>query len=208
MKNSYALMTVLWSVVALAAAGCGGGGGSNTAGDPMDVPVAPQNSVPSVSVVPDQEVDEDGLAGPIKVVVGDAETDPSALVVSISAADAMLLPQGNVEVSGEGADRTLFLLPAPGRSGATDVTMTVTDADGASTSASFTLTVKPLFRAEFAGWMRDTVLAQGAFDAPVGALHDDGSPLTEVEDILRIRFSDATVDDPAAYDDLLPSDAR
>lgn len=202
MKDTRNWLTVLWSAAALTAAGCGGGGYGDSTSSPT--PVA-MNAAPSVGGVPDQAVDEDSLTDPIKVVVSDAETSAEDLDVSVSAADGELLPPDGIDLAGAGGERTLTLVPAPGRSGSTDVTVTVTDGGGASASSSFRLVVNALFRTEFASWMRDTVLARNALDVPVGASHEDGSPLSDVENVVRIKFSDATSDDPTAYDDLLPS---
>lgn len=203
MQKRLGATITLWSAVALAAAGCGGGGG-NTMNNPP--PTAGTNAAPTVSGIPDQSVDEDSLTDPIEVVVADAETDSADLVVDVTSSDAMLLPSGGIDVVGGGSQRILTVVPAAGQSGTADVTVTVTDPQGASASSRFQLTVNALYRAEFAGWMRGTVLAQGESDDPVGAPHDDGSPLGDTEDILRIKFSDATAADPAAYDDLVPPD--
>jgi hypothetical protein len=197
---------LLWSALALAAGACGGGGGSGSGSPPMDMPVpmTPENAAPTIGSMADQTVDEDGISAPIELIIGDAESAPSELEVSATADDPTLLPALGIDLFGDGAARELTLIPAPGLTGSTNVTVTVTDRDGASTSAELRLTVNPLVRAEGSRWMRDTVLPRGEFDVPAGALHDDGSPLGELEDILRLHFADATAGDPAAYDDLLP----
>jgi hypothetical protein len=200
-------MTLLGSVVALAATGCGGGGGSSSM-DEAPPPLQPQNAAPSVSSVPDQSMDEDSVAGPFKVVVTDLETSASDLDLSITSSDSTLLPAAGLDLApdlaGDGTDHLLTLIPASAQAGSAEVTLTVTDEDGASTSSSFRVAVNPLVRAEFSSWMRETVLARDEFDGAVGEEPGDGVSLTDTEDILRIKFSDATAREPAAYDDLLP----
>lgn len=192
-----AKLSLTYVLSALAVAGCGGGGGGT------DAPSPPDNVPPSVSAVGEQAIDEDGVSEPILFEVGDAETMTDALAVSVSAADAALFPASGIDLAGAGARRSLLLAPAPGVSGATTVTVQVTDADGATASTSFGVTVNPLYRADFEPWMRGVVFARRADDSAVGEPHEDGSPLAEEEDIPRIRFSEAAAEDETSYDDIL-----
>lgn len=192
------------SAIAFALAGCGGGYGDDSGGE---VP-GPVNAAPTIAGIDDQSVDEDAIAGPIGMKIGDAETPAASLTVAARSSDRTLLPDAGIEITGEGEDRTLVLVPAPGQSGTATVTIEVADADGGKTATSFELTVNALFRGEFSSWMRSVALAPEAFDEPIGKLDEGGAPLPEVEDIPRIRFSDDSADDPAAYDDLLPAEGE
>ena len=198
-KKLIAVLTAL----GLTLSACGGGGG----GSEPNAPTPPAGNVaPVVSSVGDQSVDEDGIAGPIGFSVSDAETDASVLEVSALSSNQALLPDDAIDVLGDGADRFLVLIPNPDQIGATEVTIAVTDADGLTTETRFQLDVEARFRGEFSTWVRDVPLMQGEFDTPSGALHDDGGPIAEVEDVGRIKFTDASADNPAAYDDLLPAE--
>lgn len=192
-------------VALLVTAGCGGAG---TGGEPASggPPAGPVNAAPTVSDIADQSVDEDSVSGPIAVKIGDAETPVSALGIRAKSSNTNVLPDAGIEIVGDGADRTLILVPAAGQSGTATVTVEVTDADGAIAATDFEVAVNALFRGEFSAWMRDVALAPDAFDAPIGALHEDGTPLADVEDIPRIKFSDDSAEEAGAYDDLLPAE--
>jgi hypothetical protein len=185
--------------VALLAAACSSGGS-----DGAPPPSAPPNSPPRVGSVADQAFDEDSIAGPIALSVQDSDTPATMLAITATSSNPGLLPDAGIEIVGEGAERSMALLPAPGQSGTATVTLEVADGDGGVTTTAFDVTVEPLFRGEFSSWMRGVVLVQDAFDEPIGVDHADGSPLTDVENIPRIRFSDDSEGDPTAYDDLLP----
>jgi hypothetical protein len=95
---------------------------------------------PTLSAVPDVVMSPNRSAS-VQVTVGDADSATSSLAVSGTALDATLLPASAIVASGGGATRTVTLTPAAGRSGRTTVILTVTDPDGSTTSATFTLTV-------------------------------------------------------------------
>jgi autotransporter-associated beta strand protein len=73
--------------------------------------------------------------------VWDAETPLNALTVSATSSNTMLLPNANITLAGGGVDRTFSLSPAAGQSGTSNVTITVTDAQGQQAQATFQFTV-------------------------------------------------------------------
>ena len=185
--------------------GCSGGGGGDGSDPPPAAPV-PVDRPPTLTSVRPQSINEGEVLGPIELGIADAETPPERLLVRAAAEDSGLLPAAGIEVVESGGQRVLYLAPAAGQSGKTHVTVEVTDGGGARTATTFAVEVQPLFDGEFSGWMRGVVLARAEFDAAVGEANDDGSPLPALEDIPRIRFSDYSENDPAAYDDLLPGE--
>lgn len=104
-------------------------------------PPAP-NTPPTISAVGDIAVPSDGRVATIRFTVGDAETGPDGLSVTVSSSDDGLLPVSGFRLDGRGADRTLTLTPAAGRSGRATVTLAVTDASGLATTRSFVVTVE------------------------------------------------------------------
>ena len=100
----------------------------------------------------------------------------------------------------------LMIFPAAEQSGTATITIAVRDAGGAVTNSEFELTVTPLLRAQFSGWFRGTVLPRELTSNPVGEPVEEGQPLPQVEDINRIRIEDDTARNPAAYDDLIPTE--
>ena len=186
---------------AITLVGCSGGGDG---GDELTAP--PVNQAPTISSIERQTVDEDAIAGPISMRVSDAETPASLLTVLASSSDPSLLPHEGIVIDGDAEERQIVLIPAAGQAGVATVTIDVMDSGGQSASTSFDVDVLALFRGEFSSWMRTVSLSPGEFDAPIGEFPDDGSTLAEIEDIPRIKFSDDSAEDEAAYDDLLPQD--
>ncbi len=87
-------------------------------------------------------INEDSATAPIAFTIGDAETDPSALIVTASSSNTTLVPNSSAALAlgGSGANRTLVVTPAANRFGSATITLTVSD--GALTATrSFTLTV-------------------------------------------------------------------
>ena len=187
---------------AVLAAGCGGGGGSEQS-TPAPLPV---NAAPTISSIADQTIDEGGATDVLAFTIGDAETSADALTVSVSSSNSAIVPADGFELTGTGSSRALMIFPAAEQSGASTITVAVRDAGGALTSSKFELAVAPLLRAQFSGWFRGTVLPRELKSNPVGEAAQEGQPLPQVEDINRIRIQDDTGGNPAAYDDLIPTE--
>jgi hypothetical protein len=179
---------------AVLAAGCGGGGSSEPAPT-----AAPTNAAPSVSTIGKQTINEDGATDALAFTIGDAETAPDALDVSVTSSDAGIVPADGIELTGTGSDRSLTIFPAAEQSGTATITIAVRDAGGAVTRSNFDLEVAPLLRAQFSGWVRTTVLPRELTANPAGEA-EDGQALPQVEDINRIKVQD----DAASFDDLIP----
>ncbi len=83
-----------------------------------------------------------GSAPVLSFTVSDLESAPSALTVSVSgSSDPILIPLGNVALSGTGAVRTLQLRAAPGRTGSSVINVRVVNEANLATTASFTVSV-------------------------------------------------------------------
>jgi hypothetical protein len=205
MTHNHAKLAMLAVGAALLSA-CGGGGGGGYGQAPTQPPTPPAaaNSAPQIAAIANQSGDEGQTMGPVTFSVSDAETAADALQVTATSANPSLLPPDGIDVEGSGATRSLLLTPAPDQAGTTQVTLTVTDAAGATGTAVFDFVVKPLLRADFSGWVRTTVLVRSEEHDPVGAVPEEGASLTAVEDINRIKINDDTAEDAAAYIDLIP----
>ena len=182
-------------------AGCGGGGGG---GEEEPTPTVPVNAAPTISSFADQTIDEGTETALMSFTVGDAETAAGALTVSVSSSNGSIVPDSAIELTGSGAARSLMIFPAVEQSGTATITVAVRDADGAQASSKFELTVSPLLRAQFSGWLRGTVLSRELESNPVGEPAEEGQSLPQIEDINRLKPEDDTAGDPAAYDDLIP----
>lgn len=114
-------------------AGCGGGS-SNRA------PIAPVNAAPTVAAISDITVLGNG-SDSIAFAIDDDTTAAANLTVVATSDAEQLLPQTGLALSGTGTSRTLDLAPALDELGSAGVTVTVTDAEGLSASASFIVSV-------------------------------------------------------------------
>ena len=98
------------------------------------------NTPPTITAIGPQSTNEDTPTGAIAFTIGDAETSTSALTLSATSSNAALVPDANIVFGGSGASRNVVLTPAPGESGTTTITITVSDGN-LTTSTNFVLTV-------------------------------------------------------------------
>ena len=117
---------------------------------------SPVCSVPAVNTAPtitgpaNANINEDAATGALAVTVGDTETAASALVLSGSSSDTVLVPNANIVVGGSGSARTVTVTPAADRFGTATITLTVTDGGAMTATATFDVIVaavndKPAF---------------------------------------------------------------
>lgn len=107
------------------------------------VTVTPVDDDPTISVIPDQTIAEDGSTGPIPFTVNDEETAASALTIEASSSNTTLVPVANVTVGGSGTNRTITVTPALNQTGTTTISVTVDD--GVRTAVrEFLVTVSPV----------------------------------------------------------------
>lgn len=98
------------------------------------------NAPPSISVIPDQTIDEDHVRAAIPFTVSDAETPATSLTVTRSSSNTSLVPDANIVLGGSGGNRTVTVTPATNQNGSAIITLTVSDGD-LTASTTFTLTV-------------------------------------------------------------------
>lgn len=111
------------------------------------------NTAPSVSGITDRASNQDTVIGPIEFGVSDRESDASMLTVGASLDGAGVVSADGVTLAGTGAVRSITLTPSEAATGAVNVTLTVTDPQGATSSRSFQVTVNAR-----AASMRDVAL--------------------------------------------------
>ncbi|MCI0536280.1 MAG: hypothetical protein L0Z50_13755 [Verrucomicrobiales bacterium] len=107
--------------------------------------VTPVDDPPTISDLSDVVTAEDTAAGPIAFTIADAESGVAGLLVSGSSSDTQLVPNDNIVFGGAGANRALFVVPAPNQNGTTTITLSVADpTTGATTTRSFLVTFRPV----------------------------------------------------------------
>jgi hypothetical protein len=122
---------VLAAVTVLVAA-CGGGSAGQAPG-------------PMIGAIANQSVNQDTAIGPLSVTVGDGSLSPSLLRVTASSSNAELIPPGQIMVTGNGAERTLRIMPAADATGSAQITLNVQDDAGRAASRSFQLAVNAVY---------------------------------------------------------------
>jgi hypothetical protein len=98
------------------------------------------NQTPTISGLQNQALNVNGSSSQ-SFTVGDAETPAGSLQVLVSSSDTSLVPPGQIVLGGSGANRTISITPAANQSGSATITVSVRDAQGATTSSSFLVTV-------------------------------------------------------------------
>lgn len=180
-KTNKARLAVL-AATTLVVAACGGGGSGY---EPEPTPV---NTAPVISGIADISSNQDTVVGPIEFSIGDRETDTSALKVSAAADGTGVVPEDGITLGGSGAARSITLTPLEAATGAVNVTLTVTDAQGAASTRSFRVTVNE----------RNASIREAALASYAKAGSDD--PLV-VNGITWIQDAD----DPAIFEPLMPT---
>jgi VCBS repeat-containing protein len=117
-----------------------GNGGSDSA--TVTVTVYGINDDPTISGIGSQTIDEDNTLGLLNFTIGDVESTPSLLTVSIDPASySTLFPTGSIVIGGSGANQTVTVTPAANAYGMGTVILNVSDPDGGTASMSFVITV-------------------------------------------------------------------
>lgn len=121
--------------------GAGNSGYSNVAS--ASTPPLQSNTAPTISNIANISIAASGTSAAIAVLVDDAETNAASLTLTASSSNTTLIPTSGITFGGTGANRTVTIRPASGRTGSATVTVTVSDGT-TSTSDSFVVTVNAL----------------------------------------------------------------
>jgi hypothetical protein len=151
---------VLLAATTLFVAACS----SNDKDDYMAPAPPAANSPPAVAGITDKISFQDTVVGPIEFSIGDRETDASMLTVTAAADGTSVVGADGIALGGSGAVRNITLTPLEAATGAVNVTLTVTDPQGAVSTRSFRVTVNARTAS-----IRETALAtfaKGGSDEP------------------------------------------
>jgi len=132
------------ALLALAAAAVVAAGCSSNHDGGGDMPPPAANTAPAVSAITDRSVDQDTVIGPISFGITDTESDTNALTVTVAADSTNVFPADGLVLSGTGPTRMLTLTPLEAATGASAVTLTVSDPAGAATTRTFNVTVNAI----------------------------------------------------------------
>lgn len=115
-----------------------GAGGSTT--QSIAVTVTDGNEAPSITAVPDQTLNEDQPSGVLTFTIGDLESAATGLSVTASSSNPAVIRNAGITLGGSGANRTIMVAPVANQSGASVITITVSDGT-LTTDTSFVVTV-------------------------------------------------------------------
>ena len=99
------------------------------------------NSSPTISDITNRTIVEDGSTSVLSFTVGDVETAAADLVVTAASSNTTKVPLANIVLGGTGASRTVQVFGGADQVGQSTITLTVTDAGGASGGDSFIVTI-------------------------------------------------------------------
>jgi len=109
---------------------------SNVSTITVDIP----NVAPTLSVIADQSTTPGATVGPLALTVAD-DADPALVTLSAASSNPALVASGSVVLAGSGGSRTVSFTTTAGAFGNAVITITGTDADGASTTRTFLVEV-------------------------------------------------------------------
>jgi len=89
--------------------------------------VIPANTPPTISAFTSYNTIRNVPFAPVNFTVGDAESAPGDLTVTALSSNPSVIPEGNLQFGGAGADRTLNITPAADEYGNSVITVTVSD---------------------------------------------------------------------------------
>lgn len=122
------------------------------------------NTPPAVSLPPgvgDQTIAEDGVAGPLTLVLNDNESPATQLSLSGSSSNPALVRDEGIVFEGSGVARTVRVFPQANQYGTARITVIVRDSGGLTGQTTFNLTVQPVNDAPVIGGVADMLTTVG-----------------------------------------------
>lgn len=170
-------LAVLGAVSAGLLTACGGGG--------YNSPPAPQ--APQLQGLADQSLPQDTTTPVLNFQVSDTDSGASAVTVTATSSDAVIVPAEGIVLGGGGANRTLQITPAPEVFGDATITIRAADPGGLVAEQAIRVTVNGVF-VSFSSTVSD------AF-----AVDENG----DQRSLSGFTFTLDAEDNPAAFDVLL-----
>ncbi len=99
------------------------------------------NNAPTMSSMPNQNIVVGRPVEPIHFTIGDAESPPDKLSISLYSSNPSIIPVSNMNLSGTGSDRYLLLAPIPEQLGEVTISVTVFDEHSNGVSTNFKVLV-------------------------------------------------------------------
>jgi Ca2+-binding RTX toxin-like protein len=103
------------------------GDGEDSATETFQVDVTSVNDPPTITAIANQTILEDADTQSVIFTVGDVETPANLLSVEATSDNLTLIPNGNLSILENGAERTLQFTPAADQFGTATITVSVSD---------------------------------------------------------------------------------
>jgi hypothetical protein len=162
------------SLAAVLIAACGGGAGGQ----------GPKSL--SLSAVANQSINQDTVIGPLRVTISGVSM-LDQVTLTASSTNSTVIPDANITVSGQGAERMLSIVPLADAIGSAQINIQARDAAGHASTQYFLVDVRPVFIAF-------TPSATTAFNAS-----EDATPVA----VSGVTFGDEADGNPDAFTSLL-----
>ena len=104
-------------------------------------PPPPTETPPVIADIPNQIIEVGQPSPVVPFLIGDGQTPAALLTLSATSTNTALVPVANVVFGGSASNRNVTVNPAPGLTGNSFITVTVTDTNGSTASDSFLFTV-------------------------------------------------------------------
>lgn len=134
------------------------------------------NQRPTISAIPDQQINAGGHTGDIPFTIGDAETPAASLSVRAGSSNEAVIPAGNIVLGGSGASRTVRVSAPAGALGSAKITVTVSDGS-LEGSQNFFVTVTQGNSAPIANSQQITLNEDTSVPVTLSGSDPEGSPL-------------------------------
>ncbi|ETR67991.1 MAG: hypothetical protein OMM_10989, partial [Candidatus Magnetoglobus multicellularis str. Araruama] len=103
------------------------------------------NDSPQIDVISDQTIDEDTILSAMKITVTDLETDGCSMGITFTSSDTDLIPVSNISYTCSANIFYLTLTPVAEQSGASTITVTITDDGYLTAIESFVFNVTEVY---------------------------------------------------------------
>jgi len=102
------------------------------------------NDPPTIGIVSNQIIIEDNILDNILFSINDSDTPLDQISVRAISSDESLIPNDQINISGQGMDRTIQLIPAQDQSGTLHINLIANDGLSDSEVRSFNVTITPV----------------------------------------------------------------
>ena len=99
------------------------------------------SSPPTISLISSQTINRNSSTTALGFTISDVQTPAAGLILNVVSSDTILMPRSRIVLAGSDNNRTIQLTPVLGKSGNSQITISVTDTDNLTSSTNFSFTV-------------------------------------------------------------------